>query len=538
MISKFFKTALFFAFAVTLVSCDKDYNEIGTDLVGDDHYQFVPREDMSIAASNHLTGPVQANGQTIVPFGVYNDGGFGKTTANFVTQLELASANPTLTDLVDIDSVRLYVPYNSTYDKTENNVRIHKFNELHGDAATKLNLQIYENQYFLRSQEVVDNQTQAQSYFNDMDATIDAAKAPTLLNDAPSDAYDAGTSVGTVGAENTQFYFKNTEYKLHKYETDVNAGDTNVVAQLPGMYLKLNKAYFKNRILQAPAGMLANNNVFKNYFRGLYFKVSDPSTAKGVLNMMNFTGGAVTIYYRRNITVTNTTTGVSETKPRRFEMKLNMTGNSVTLLNYDNPPTLVPNRIVIKGGEGSIAAVDIISQLEREQMVAEDWMINEANLTFHVDEVAMAGRKRPDRIYLYDMTHNQPLVDYSFDTSTDSDPKKIKKIYSGLIDSSKVNGIYKFFYKVRITNYVRSLIAEPDSTRVRIGVSALENIGESSMVKTKNPIVVPNADGTTTSYNKVPKSSVIHPFGVILHGPESEDVADRLKLRVYYTKPD
>ncbi|NUY80325.1 DUF4270 domain-containing protein [Flavobacterium sp. MAH-1] len=528
MSSKFLKTVLFFATALTLVSCDKDYNEIGTDIIGDDHYDFLKKDDYSISAASYATGPVQTNGLSLVPFGIYEDDHFGRTTANFVTQVELAAVNPTLDDLIDIDSVRLYVPYFSKLEETESDGdKIYSLDSIFGNRNTTLDLKIYENKYFLRSQEVVGNEPEDQIYYNDMSPVIESANAGS-----------AQVNNSTDPTDNTAFFFKNTEIKQNKYNTNVTEEDHTVIRQTPGMYMTLDKAFFKTKILEAPEGMLTNNNVFKNYFRGLYFKVSNPSTAKGVLNMMNFSKGVVTLYYRRNITTT--ANGTSTTVARRFELKLNLTGNSVSLLNYENTPALPSNRLVVKGGQGFLSTIDILTAEERAQMVHDSLKVNEASLVFHVDEAAMQGATKPRRIYLYDMTHGQSTVDYNFDGSTNGDTKYSKSVFGGILDSAKIAGTnqYKFFYKVRLTNYIRGLINEPDSTDVRLGLSVSENILENSMARLKNPISIVEPDNSTSTYNKLPRASVMHPFGVVLHGVNSEVVEERLKLVIYYTKPD
>lgn len=530
MISKVFKTVVFFVSAIALVSCDKDYNEIGTGLIGGDHYNFEKVDDLYLNAATYQTGPVQSNGQTTVPFGVYNDPHFGTTTANFVTQIELATVNPTLDNFVDIDSVRLYVPYTAAIKKTKSTGdHIYTLGKIYGDTLTKFDLKIYENKYFLRSQDVVDNQTQDQAYYNDMSATFDGANTGSpKLNNSVNDQ-----------EENTSFQFSSLEIKQNKYDTDVTTtGDTTLTRQAPGLYVKLDSLFFKSKVLQAPAGMLANNNVFKNYFRGLHFKLSSPTTARGALNMVDFTKGAVTIYYRRNIDVVKN--GVTTTVLRRFELKLNLTGNSVSLLDYQNPPVIPPTRLVVKGGQGTLTAIDILTAAERDAMRnPSKWLINEANLIFNVDEEAQGSAVKPKRLYLYDMTHSQPIIDYNADLTTNANTELNKSTFSGILDSAKVNNgsTYKYFYKVRVTNYIRSLIEKPDSTLVRLGLSVTNDITEKNMVFTKNPISVQNADGSTTAYKKVPKSSVINPFGVVLHGP-NDATDERLKLIIYYTKPD
>ncbi|MBD3581791.1 DUF4270 domain-containing protein [Flavobacterium selenitireducens] len=529
MTSNFFKTVLFLLSAVTIVSCDKDFNEIGTDLVGDDHYGLEKKEDNFISAASYATGPVETKNLPVAQLGIYNDLRFGKVTANYVTQVELASVNPTLDDFIDVDKVRLYIPYFADQTDTVDEERIYELDSIFGNQETKFDLKIRENNYFLRDQDVVDNVPQSQAYYNDMNNAIASVASPLVLNNAPA------------AEQNTQFKFSNKEIITHRRETDITDTDSTEVKQGPGMYLTLSKAFFKSKIMEAPEGMLVNNNVFKNYFRGLYFQVSNPNNLEGVLNTLDFSKGVITIYYRRDITTTNS--GQTSTVERRFEMKLNLTGNSISLLNYENVPPQTPDKLIVKGGEGYITAVDIITEAERAQLTADNngaqAMINEANLIFNVDEVATGGAVKPRRLYLYDMTNGQSIVDYNFDGSTSGDTKTSKNVFGGNLESKKLpDGTTKYWYKFRVTNYIRGLINEPDSTRVRFGLSATENILETAMVRTKNPIAVSNQDGSTTNYNKIPKGSAMHPFGVVLHGPNSPDVAERLKLVIYFTRPE
>ena len=54
------------------------------------------------------------------------------------------------------------------------------------------------------------------------------------------------------------------------------------------MRLNLNKSFFKTKIIHAPSGKLATDDVFKEYFRGLYFKVEKSGSSAGNLAMLNF----------------------------------------------------------------------------------------------------------------------------------------------------------------------------------------------------------------------------------------------------------
>jgi hypothetical protein len=218
--------------------------------------------------------------------------------------------------------------------------------------------------------------------------------------------------------------------------------------------------------------------------------------------------------------------------------------NSNLAVSYTNSkylisPTYNPNlpisstnlKYVVTGPNGVSDEIDDIR--------AQDWLINEANLTFYVDGPAMTNNKRvPNRIYLYDVKNKKLLVDYAQDGTTLAGfPKLSKYIYGGIfinqdgkvVNESKDEKAYK--YKIRITNHVRNLISK-DSTNVKLGLVVTENIGGDHSAYSKRQ--TPGSDAVISA----PSLSVMNPLGIILHGTNSEDDAKKLKLEIFYTKPN
>jgi hypothetical protein len=170
-----------------------------------------------------------------------------------------------------------------------------------------------------------------------------------------------------------------------------------------------------------------------------------------------------------------------------------------------------------------------------------DPMINEANLTFYIDKNQLGIESEPQRIYLYDLTNKKPLADWSSDISGSSTrPKYAKSIHDGIIQKEEGRG---FKYRIRITNHIRNLIRK-DSANVRLGLSITEAIGLTSNVKLKTPVNIPGAftQSPVFIFDRIPAASLLNPLGTILYGtniePESPDYAKRLKLEIYYTKPN
>ncbi|MND98809.1 hypothetical protein D3C80_911750 [compost metagenome] len=103
-------------------------------------------------------------------------------------------------------------------------------------------------------------------------------------------------------------------------------------------------------------------------------------------------------------------------------------------------------------------------------------------------------------------------------------------MFDGIIKKEDKTGGRGLTYKIRITNQIRNLINNADSTNVKFGLVVTEDINTVSSYKLRT------ANGFS-SY--VPKASVMNPLGTILYGTNSEVPADkRLKLEIYYTKPN
>jgi hypothetical protein len=134
------------------IACDKDFNQIDSDIIEDDiHHNNMTRFLSNVAAFDRPTGPVQANNLPLNSLGIYKNPAFGKTTAHFVTQLKMTSGNPTFTSNVNIDTVYLYVPYFSRL--TANNPdgsSDYELDSIYGNINASMKLNIYENKFFLR----------------------------------------------------------------------------------------------------------------------------------------------------------------------------------------------------------------------------------------------------------------------------------------------------------------------------------------------------------------------------------------------------
>jgi hypothetical protein len=526
-------------------------------------------------AYNTTTGQVETSNLPINSLGYYNNPFFGKTKASVVSQVLLDTVNQTIGANPTVTKVELSLPYFSrliskdatTGDSTYELDSIQGFSIANDKKVfNKIKLSVYENNYTLRDLDAAQNFLDIQRYYSGETAVFDTYKNPVRLND------DSNL------AQNDEFTYSAAEIKTYKTVDGAQVVDTRSV---PGMRLKLRNNFFQDKLFgTGAAGKFFNNSIFKDYFRGLYFKAeaSSASPNQGSMSLLNFKQGKIIVTY--TITVTSSA-GVVSTKERKFAISLG--GNSVNLLENEynsgytsgltsnNNATTGAYNLFPKGGEGSMAIIKLFGDVDvkrvnangvlytytnpstglvegngvpddldllRNPIDGKKLLVNEANLTFYIDKDKMTGAAEPNRIYLYDLNNHRPIVDYYLDYSVTSNSKNNKFVHGGIIEKDAATSAYNkrgIKYKVRLTNHIMNLISK-DSTNVRLGLVVTESIGVASNAKLLNSISVANP------FNKYPSAAVFNPLGTVLFGnniPATDpNYAKRLKLEIYYTKPN
>lgn len=524
-----------------LFSCDKDYNVVGEDLIGDNNFEL-GKEYYPVKAYNQATGVVQTDNLAINALGTYTNAAFGTTTASFATQLTLADVNPTIGANAVMDSVVMTVPYFSTVTATDASTgkKTYELDSIYGTSKAPFKLSIYESGYFMRDLDPATNFKEKQAYYSNQKNDFDALKIGSRLNDAA----DAN--------QNDAFYFDPKEIAETTIDEETKKATTKRSG--PGMRLKLNNAFFTSKILNAPAGKLTTNEAFKNYFRGLYFKVEKTGTDENMA-LINFkkagsVQNVIRLYYKEDLSTTSN--GVTTVKRVNKTLDLNIDGNTVNFLEQSNTnpvysnavtnfnPSVGDEKLYVKGGEGSLAVLELFGADNDNNGVADElekirkngWLINEANLVFHIDAAAMKNSIEPNRIYVYNLTNKTAVLDYLTDNTTaGANRAKFNKfIYGGILNKEAVTNGRGLNYKVRITNQIKNLIKNADSTNVKLGVVVTEDIAVATFNKLKTP---------NSILSSVPTASVLNPLGTILYGghpavPEEK----RLRLEIIYTKPN
>jgi len=551
---KYFLITAIFILLVGIVSCDKDFNTIGSSVVGGNNFDF-EKVDIPVNAFSKKTGPVQSNNLPINHLGIYNDPAFGITKAHYVSQIALDFPNPTIGNSQVIDSVYLYVPYFSTLKETATNgSRTFELDSIYGyDETVKFKLHVYENGYFIRDFDPADNFESAQKYYtDDKSSKIDPFKGSELLNNSAN------------VSQNEAFFIENKEiiiYKTNGSGQYVNIENVVLLDQLdvslrvvkerktPGIWLDLKKSYFQDKLFgAAAAGKLVSNTLFKDHFRGLLFEVEEISAGVGSMATLDFSKAEIKVLYKAT---TNTTDengnpvitvaskilslSIGHNNSSKRNNSINLIENTFSNDFIANADSAVGADLYLKGGNGSIVYIDIPTS-ELNNFLDEDYLINEANLVFYINTTKMGSNAvEPERIYLFDATNNTPLIDYFADGSSSSNFKRNKFVFGGILERESVDPKKGIKYKLRISAHINKVLNDNSTINqnIRLGLVISENINTFAGGFFKTPITF-----GSNQLNILPFSSIMSPLGTVLYGsnPSVGDYDKRVKLEIYYTK--
>ena len=538
---------------VTFIACDKDYNAVGTDLLT--HSNFITDSvEFPALTYNKVVEPVKSNNLTSSLLGIYDDPTYGKTAAQIVTQLIPTTYSPDFGDEPVIDSIIITIPYFShkTGETDDDGNALYELDSLFGNAETPIKLSIYQNTYFLRSYDPETNLEEAQKYYSNSNQTIN-------FNDF----------TGQLLYENGSFVPKASEISIGEYDEEGAYQENETLA--PAFRVDLLKdengepsdelyTFWKNLLIdQEGQTTLSNANNFVDYFRGIYLKTETAvGFEDGQMLMLDFAnkGANITVY---SSYLYNTADDGTE-DIRQKEFKMNLSGNKINVIENNLGTTLVDGDevngdelIYLKGMEGSMGIVKLFGNLDevthsnealdnfRETFgtpAAPKRLINEANLVVYVDQ-DMITNGEPDRLMLYDLKNNIPVIDYYADPTVNTNsPLYSRIIHSKILQREEVedaNGYKKGIkYKFRITEHLNNILLR-DSTNYNLGLVVTTNVNSIDPLDLYGTI--PNDENPKPV--GIPLGAFLSPRGTVLYGsnpnvPEEK----RIKLEIFYSEPE
>ena len=589
--------------SLLIISCTKDYNEIGNDFLNDNIID-TEIEYFDVIVNQKLISPFKSSSLPADQLGEISDGLFGNRKSFFVTQLQPESFNPSFgifsqeqetSDNSDditiieenetIKEVYLEIPfYNNTYD-TDGDGVIDSLdldpNDINSDSDGDGISDIDERR----------NGTDPLNIDTDNDGILDSEDTETINPNIESTVYDIDSLIGNINS-NFKIKIQELDYFLADFDSDNNfetvkkyysndsfiesfAGDIifddeveininevviydvdnpdteevdeslDVIERLsPRLKIPLDEEFFQSKIIQNEGSSdLLNNQNFNKFFKGVIIKAYDFS--EPLLLILDYGKASINIKYeydKYNKNGTDDDTN-DDTIDKEIDIfSLNLLGNQINIFENDavsneiNQNVLSSSenlqRVYLKGGEGLMAEIDLFKDVNGNDIVdeikANGWLINEANLTFYVDNQMLNQNNilyEPARLFLYNINSKLPIIDYFLDNSQGQKPNQNKVIHSGLIQLDEDNNGVK--YKIRISEHVKNIIRN-DSINEKLGLVVSSDI--SNFLNTD----LKNSDGL----KYIPVSSAVNPLGTVIYGPNPEESNSdkKIKLELYYTK--
>ena len=510
---------------VGFASCDENFTNLDTDLI-DQNYS-TPDTVFSVRAYSRFVGPVQTNNQLSYKLGYYNDPLYGPHSADFLTQVVLSANNPAFSvDTLNpvLEKVILTLPYYSTTELDDEDNTVYNLDSIFGGDPIKLS--VYESNYFLRDFDPATGFADPQQYFsNERQTFID--QLGTLLVEVP-------------------------EYVASDEADEFIIEDLDTLSFEPGINLELPLAFFQEKIWdQQNEEVLLNNNNFKDYFRGLYFKVESVNDS-GHQAIFDPTQGKISMYYSAETSTfddsgNQSTDDEGEIIREVFSYDLNFSAIKVNIFDHQWSAAVVDDvasgdsiqgaeTLYIAGNDGIATIIELFGNDENQnglddlqELRDEGWLVNEANLIFYVDQDKVSTpSQEPERILVFDTKNSGILADYSIDLTSNLTPiDAITNHLGRLVRGSDDRGEY---YKIKLTAHVSNLINR-DSTNVSLGLVVSQNVSYVGFFDIQEPLL---EDG----FDRIPGGAIVAPQGTALHGNLATDPEKRLRLELYYTKPE
>ncbi|MBC30110.1 MAG: hypothetical protein CMH48_04610 [Muricauda sp.] len=412
--------------------------------------------------------------------------------------------------------------------------KTYELDSIYGNIEAPFRLKVERSTFFLRDLDPNTNFEEAQEYFSTQ------TFSPDFVSDVLFD--------GEVEIDNKEILFFNED---DPDTPDVDESLTVDNRLDPGIRVPLDPNFFQENILdkEGSSELLSQAN-FVEFFRGIHLSIDADDD---IMLLLDLSRANITLTYEyddynNNNTTSDTSDDFIEQTERNlvFNLLQNnngvISGNAVNTFESDGFPTEIADnldtgenasRIYLKGGDGAMAEIQLFDEVDAtpilEEIRSKNWIINEANLVFYVDEQLLNSnmvKEQPPRIYIYNAETNQPIYNLATETasSVNTDPLGLYLNFGGILD--KENNTYT----VRITEHINNIIVR-DSANAKLALTLTSNIDIAQSA-------VREAVGANNTKIDVPVMSTVNPFGTVLFGSnvDAANEEKKLKLEIFFTE--
>ncbi|SIP96924.1 DUF4270 domain-containing protein [Maribacter ulvicola] len=464
-------------------------------------------------------------------------------TASNTDPLDSSSVDKDRDGLNDGDGAKIY-PNNFAKKVELDSIYINgkNYDDIPESSVPTFNLKVERSTFFLRDLDPNASFQEAQQFYSNQVFSPDFVTGTPLFQ-------------GEVKIIDEEELVRNEDDEATE---DTDESETFTKFQ-PGIRVALDNEFFQTNILdkEGDSELISQAN-FTEFIRGLHFSIVDDS-GNDVLFLFDLKSSNITMTYSyTNYDTNGTADDTSDDNPNnilekdfRFSFLTAgangaVSGNAVnTLISENYGPQIVEalgntenaSRLYLKGGAGMYAEINLFEEdggeSILEQIKSEQWVINEANLVFHIDRVqldAAGSELEPPRLYLYNTENKLPLINRSTEQTDTGSPALFGTYlnYDGVIEESNGKGVK---YSVKITDHINNMVVR-DSTNATLALTLTTNIQNWSVADAKVD------DGE----ERLATTSTITPLGTVLYGSNIEatepNFDKRLKLEISYTKAD
>ncbi len=508
-----------------IISCEKDFNDIGTNVVSNTKFEtgeilldveITPIDLESVQADNIAIG---ALGEYWL--GVYKSNHYKTIESSIVSQLgfinspknedvKAATANGEIDSIYVLDKVILKLPYTATNIRETGDTKPKfRFDSLLGNPNLATSLKVFRNNTYLNNLNPTNpsasNSFQSDAIYQVLDPVTD------LLN-------EDGDFKFLPTQKDSMFVFKRHYSNGNEFNDTIKLENKAPFIAVPLDITKMKSIFWDN----FKNDHFKTRDAFNNFFRGLIVKSEGTD---GLMAPFSLTGNSASASLEFHYTISRyekkegiTDLVFKDTVPSSYSFPLSGIRNSI--YNMSSATTSPPaNNFIIQGTAGTMAKIKILDNTKLQELRSNNWLVNDASLSFHVNQNINTNKNTiPQRLFVYQDKDNGN----GGTTPTQlTDAYRENATFGGNLELTEDDKPEK--YTFRITDYISDLL---NSTTNDISPLILKVYNN----PTDNAVANGVLDVNVKSYNWNPRGVTL------LDGNETANGAKRAVLKISYSK--
>ncbi len=494
----------------SIISCEEDYTDVGSGIISNDKFdskqmafdvKVTPKDVTSVQADNIA---MSVNEYLL---GVYKPENYKGVKASIVSQLAYSgkhitkdlNSNDAIDSTYTLDKVIIKFPYSAT--KKSDGFRL---DSILGNTSVKTSLKVLRNG----------------TYLNELNPTNPSEKNTYQSNYTYSEGEiltESNVFEFMPKATDTIYVFQRSKMingVAEKFNDTIKIKNKQGVAQTPFLAIPLDKNKMQTIFWDKfESAEFKTKEAFQDYFKGIIIKAESEDGALIPFDFKSKFGmPALEFHY----TITRTENNVfKDVVKGKYSFPLSGITNAI----YETTPAKVAtpaNNFTIQGTAGSQAEINILTDAQIEEIRKKNILINEASLTFYVNQNIDKNKNLvPQKLLLYKEETNKDgkVVDVQI-----SDAYRESMFFGGALE---ITDNLPQKYTFRITNHLVNIIkGKQKNEPLKLKVY---NFNTDSAIKGKM------LDVSVKSYNWNPR-------GVTLYNESLSNKDKRVQLNISYSE--